>query len=245
MISGFLVSVKKDIGDIKTYYVKRILRICPVYYLVIVYNIFFWGILLNWSWPVDSSGMYWWRYFLFLSTTVPTGEGLWINVNATWTISAFMFFYLINPLTHFIKNKSAKVFAAILVVSVFIQTFYDQYVYLNAFPGPISCLPYFLIGMLARIYVEEEEKRGCCVFALFAVVIALIKGANFLVYACLIAIVILCSGQLKEGTGILTKIINWTSIHCTSFMQLYLQHFSSFMDWAGSIRQSMFSQLLY
>ena len=107
VISGFLVSVKKNVGDIKTYYVKRILRICPVYYLVIVYNIFFWGILLNWNWPVDSSGMYWWRYFLFLSTTVPTGEGLWINVNATWTISAFMFFYLINPLTHFIKNKSA------------------------------------------------------------------------------------------------------------------------------------------
>lgn len=49
VISGFLVSVKKDVGDIKTYYVKRILRICPVYYLVIVYNIFFWGILLNWN----------------------------------------------------------------------------------------------------------------------------------------------------------------------------------------------------
>ena len=234
VISGFLVSVKKDVGDIKTYYVKRILRICPVYYLVIVYNIFFWGILLNWNWPVDSSGMYWWRYFLFLSTTVPTGEGLWINVNATWTISAFMFFYLINPLTHFIKNKSAKVFAAILVVSVFIQTFYDQYVYLNAFPSPISCLPYFLIGMLARIYVdEEEEKRGCCVFALFAVVIALIKGANFLVYACLIAIVILCSGQLKEGTGILTKIINWTSDRSYTLYLIHATVFATFQQFYG------------
>ena len=30
VISGFLVSVKKDVGDIKTYYVKRILRICRV-----------------------------------------------------------------------------------------------------------------------------------------------------------------------------------------------------------------------
>lgn len=113
VISGFLVSVKKNVGDIKTYYVKRILRICPVYYLVIVYNIFFWGILLNWNWPVDSSGMYWWRYFLFLSTTVPTGEGLWINVNATWTISAFMFFY-----------KAVYVFAAVVLALVFTELVY-------------------------------------------------------------------------------------------------------------------------
>lgn len=67
-------------------------------------------------------------------------------------------------------------------------------------------------------------------FALFAVVIALIKGANFLVYACLIAIVIMCSGQLKEGTGIFTKIINWTSDRSYTLYLIHATVFATFQQ---------------
>lgn len=66
MISGFLIfkSLDKN-SDIKVFYRKRLLRIIPAYWTVIVLNILLFGIVLK-TMPVDEFHIGWLRYFFFL-----------------------------------------------------------------------------------------------------------------------------------------------------------------------------------
>ena len=71
ILSGFFMCCSSELrnGEITKYLKKRFFRVVPIYYFIIsVYVI--WGIVGFYPWPKDETGLYWIRYYFFLSTSV-------------------------------------------------------------------------------------------------------------------------------------------------------------------------------
>ena len=102
IISGYLaaygLSDKKNIS-IKKYYIKKAIRILPLYYLVIAYYFVSENILNQFVHhiPVDTAGLGWFRYLFLLNGFIDNDTYFWSNLGITWTIPIFIFFYLIAP----------------------------------------------------------------------------------------------------------------------------------------------------
>ncbi len=99
VMSGFLIFNSLDRSkSLKEYYIKRISRILPAYYAILIVGIVLWGAVLG-QMPSDTyAHMGWLRYFLCLNTWLPSDAyGYWNNLWGLWTISCFVFFYLIAP----------------------------------------------------------------------------------------------------------------------------------------------------
>lgn len=173
LISGFLIfkSLDRD-SDVKRFYRKRILRIVPVSYAVILINIIAFAFILK-SMPTDELHNGWLRYFLFLQTWLPAGSvDAWNNQSALWTTSAFAFFYLLAPLLYKLmktyKRACVVVVASIAVSTIFTLlvgrladssvSFSDSLSYLSG-KSPLAVLWVFLIGGLVFRLVSEN-KRG-------------------------------------------------------------------------------------
>lgn len=102
LISGFLACAgckrqpEWSLRSILAYYCRRLFRILPLYYAVILYNMALHGLLLR-DVPPDPDGLYWLRYFFLTNAFWPGPDNFWSNLSATWTISLFVFFYLCAP----------------------------------------------------------------------------------------------------------------------------------------------------
>lgn len=75
VMSGYLImqSVENS-RNIKEYFIKRVSRIIPAYYAIIVFAIIVWDVILG-QMPADSMlGIGWLRYFLFLNGIVPSSQ---------------------------------------------------------------------------------------------------------------------------------------------------------------------------
>jgi peptidoglycan/LPS O-acetylase OafA/YrhL len=99
VLSGFLImeSLERE-HSVRRFYRKRLLRILPEYYIILLTGMIVWDILLG-QMPKDVLHLGWFRYFLCLNTIVPSGNYYyWNDLWGLWTISCFMFFYLVAPL---------------------------------------------------------------------------------------------------------------------------------------------------
>lgn len=103
LISGFLACHSKELRpgkgwrSVLSYYCKRLFRVLPLYYAVILYNMALHCLLLR-DVPPDPEGLSWLRYFFLTNAFIPGPDNFWSNLSATWTISLFCFFYLCAPL---------------------------------------------------------------------------------------------------------------------------------------------------
>lgn len=171
LISGFLIFKSLDRNsNIKIFYKKRLLRIIPSYWVIIVLNIFIFGIVLK-TMPQDEFHIGWLRYFLFLQTFIPTSNvDAWNNLSALWTMSAFGFFYLLAPFFHKImdtyKKACAMVLASIGIGTIFTHIMcqlaeksqYAESINYLSGKSPIAVMYVFLIGGL--IYLNGKDNRG-------------------------------------------------------------------------------------
>lgn len=126
VISGYLImqSLERQ-ADLKTYFVKRAVRIIPAYYVILIFGIIVWDIWLN-QMPKDSMlHIGWLRYFLFLNTLVPSGEYYyWNDLWGLWTMSCFALFYVLAPIVKSkVKNyrQSVVMLACVIVVCYVIK----------------------------------------------------------------------------------------------------------------------------
>lgn len=172
VISGFLIFKSLEGSkSLKEYYVKRISRILPAYYAILIVGMLVWDKMLS-KMPEDTYlHMGWLRYFLCLNTWLPSDSyDFWNNIWGFWTISCFVFFYLTAP---FIK-KCINSFrgSAIFMVAMFLGTFVFSKAaeavfvkigaanpYMLAVDNPIYSLNTFSIGICAW-YAYRENKVG-------------------------------------------------------------------------------------
>ncbi len=99
LVSAFLACgtwSKRRLSDAPGYYLRRALRILPLYYGVILYQFLLHTLLLK-DVPDDPAGLSWLRYLFLTNAFLPGPDNFWSNLSATWTISLFLVFYLCVP----------------------------------------------------------------------------------------------------------------------------------------------------
>ena len=98
VMSGFLnMQSFHKAGSICEYYKKRVNRFFPQYWGGLLVVIFF-NECVKKNVPVDTTGLYWIKYFFGLNSTFISEDVFWNNLYGYWTIGAFLFFYLFTPI---------------------------------------------------------------------------------------------------------------------------------------------------
>lgn len=208
-ISGFLLFAGKR-EKMKIYYLKRAIRILPLYLLVItVYYIEYVWILKDIKF--DEYGMGWLRYFGGLNCIVPKSENeFWNNIGLTWTIFVFILFYLFAPvLRNVITSYKMAVFMQIVFVGI--QRLYG----INAVKWcwPLSFFLHFGLGVLVYCGVQFRKEKTTVVILCFGIILELVqKGDMHFVYSQIFSIITISlvnyevkNSYIKKGIESLSK----------------------------------------
>lgn len=194
ILSGYLVGFSLAKGTVKDFYIRRIIRIVPTYYLslIVIYLIDLVkvlvkgegvGNLLSSNNPLSA------RFLLFFSATnmwYPTGNyELWNNRQGIWTISVFVFFYLIAPLLmRLIKNFKQSLVVLTVMIAIryafidVIEALMRKYLTLPESAdirrfcesNPVSQLYCFMLG-ITLYYAVEESKQAIYMMIIIAIII--------------------------------------------------------------------------
>ena len=157
VISGYLLYKSFEASDgLFKYYLKRAIRILPLYYVVIFYY-FITGTFIFHDVPVDTAGLGWSRYFVFLSGFVKAEDIYWSNLGMTWTIPVFVVIYILAPVFH--KYINNYVMAWLLCI-------FSAWIRIKGLPfcanGNFMVLNYiffFSVGLIIYYTVEAEKEN--------------------------------------------------------------------------------------
>ena len=114
VLSGFLITyliLKEQEGngrlDVKAFYIRRSLRIWPLYFILLLFIFFIYPFILNkFNLPVFENPAETWKYFAFLSNfdmikIHESGKEAFMHSGVTWSIAIEEQFYFIWPLLFF------------------------------------------------------------------------------------------------------------------------------------------------
>ncbi len=194
ILSGYLALKSLDGGtNTKDYYIKRIIRIVPTYYIVLVIVYAFdvlCELIFNGKTPAETFGYYgiggirYCRYFLFLNTLIPSENGLWWNNRyAFWTMPAFALFYLMAPcLSRLLKKTEVALITAIFCMlaipyaSEWLLNLPIDNIDTIATQNPIFQIYAFILGI--AVYNSQKEHKEM-LFAAAVIVITICTGLNW------------------------------------------------------------------
>ncbi len=206
IISGFLgfYSYRYSSSCIQ-YYLKRFSRIVPLYYTIIVYNIVLYEIILrnNFVVPVDSTHLGWLRYFFFLNKIIPSKEGFWSNLSATWTIGYFVLFYLLVPVFYKIINTYNKAILFVLFCLVL------NYFWRTEWFAPITGLYYFGLGIAIFFSINESKENHLIAWACFTGIFFLLFNFNRIyIFSNIFSLLIIAVKDFKVNNSFVNKCVN-------------------------------------
>lgn len=207
LISGFLACGSRELfwkgrgKDTLAYYIRRLFRILPLYYVVVFAQILLHQVILR-DVPPDPGGLYWLRYFLLTDVVLPAPSDFWGNLGATWTIGLFVAFYLLAPLLMRIaRSAPSALFLYLAAVGL-------RYVWaglgLSAYMMLFHYLHFFLLGIWVRYLSERMSpaKGAACMAVLslgLGVGLSLLhqEGDYFMRLSWLFAVLILLTGDFS------------------------------------------------
>lgn len=246
LLSGFLIyaSLSKKTDGIWYFYKKRIVRIIPIYFTVIVINIILFDCILDVV-PDDSMRLGWLRYFLFLQTMVPSESvEYWNNISALWTMSAFALFYLVAPFLQKI-SKRGVLMCLVCIVLLYVagraaSAFYnnmhlsDEFAnslhYINN-KNAVSQLWIFAVG--GGIFVLKDSLWAKYIYFMAFAIMGLVYHNDDIVMVCCFAVIISAIGQVNfKPSDKWCKI--WNTLDEYSF-SIYLGH-TTIIELMGIIR---------
>lgn len=205
-ISGFLIANSyflygKD--DLKLFIYKRLIKILPLYYTVILYYYIVDGWILC-DVP-EKMGGGWIRYLFLLNGIVPkTGVGFWDNLGATWTIPYFIFAYICIPLIlKYIRKWSHAIilFVFSCVVSNSIDLFCG---WLKVLEG----MPYFVLGIILYFCIKEKKQRTTSMLLIvIALIYVILDKKDTCLISCFFVLLLLNTEEMRFGSNIIKKMI--------------------------------------
>lgn len=136
-----------------SFYLKRIFRLAPLFYLAFFVEAFIVYILYNHS-PDPFAAF---LSFSFLFSLVPTMQDslVW----AGWSLGIEWLFYLIYPLLIcFIRTKSIAILAWGIACYVSVQMLKIEAPYTSLYMNILNHMPFFISGILAYLLMPEMEK---------------------------------------------------------------------------------------
>ncbi len=221
IISGYLIaqSCRRYAGEQPGRYIaNRMLRILPLYYVVIFYY-FAVHVLVLRDIPSDPTGWGVLRYLFVLNSIVPpTGEYFWDNLGITWTIPFFVWMYAALPfLLRYVKTWLGSVVLLALSLKLFGNLWK-----LNGYLQILYYLPYFLEGVVIYHACREGKKGitavGTCVLALC---LYQAEGYETLFSSCFFVLLILATDGLRVETPVFLRLLDLSDRYSYT---LYLAH---------------------
>jgi peptidoglycan/LPS O-acetylase OafA/YrhL len=164
LITGILFSYKEKLTfakALKVFYIRRILRIFPIYYLYIGV------VIILFHKEISHQLILWTALFAENFYLISGGKMEWVLVHF-WSLAVEEQFYLVWPFLIFIVNrKYSKIFITIIIISSFIfsvlYTLFFKVPYVD-FMHPLSCFLALAMGALVS-YMNRYEKENLNFFA--------------------------------------------------------------------------------
>jgi len=161
VISGFLITFllikeHKVSGriNIRNFYLRRVLRIWPLYYLIMVIGIF---VLPNITSIFEFCGSYWMNLsFLNNLNAYESRNCFSTNIVIAWSVAIEEQFYLFWPIVFFIlkKKKHLIIFCILVLITSIIYTgvMYDYF-------STVGNLVYLMVGCLGAIFYSKYQVK--------------------------------------------------------------------------------------
>ncbi len=183
VLSGFLIfyvliNEKNKTGniEIKNFYKKRVARIWPVYYLIVIPSLL-WFSFYKWPLPISSAivnptfGIDLFYLFQLPNFTILFGTSVVVLVHL-WSLGAEVQFYLLCPLIIKKTKNYLRAFIIIIAVKLFLKIMvafsyrllplsYESILFLKKLELFLYKLPFeaFAIGgIVAYLFIEKKEK---------------------------------------------------------------------------------------
>ncbi len=187
-----------------SYWKKRLLRIVPLYGILICYyfvaHTFFFKDV-----PTDPYRLGWLRYIFFISDDVPAQDNFWRNLGMTWTICWFMLFYLLMPLLHRVINSLRR---ALLFCACAYMVFFLKDMLFGEWMSALKGLFFFSVGIAVYFAVKEHKENLLIFLFAWATFFFVIQGANNeLTGIVLFGILLVATGDLKLKEGSFKKTV--------------------------------------
>ena len=250
VLSGFLACHSFE-NRLKTgvYYKKRATRILPAYYVAVIGAMLFHQFVLK-DVTADIFGLGWLRYFLGLNTVVPSmNYDLWNNTYGLWTMSCFIWFYIMAPLI-FKWVRSLKSAASFFVLSfvgsiawkLIMNSIFSQMAGIESLDvltgaSPFGELYQFAIGIMVYFILKEEKAYKGIVLLSVISVFGLVLNRNTFIWCSLCGLMIIAFEnmeiQISAKAQRFVRTIGKESFH------VYLSHLLSFAV-AWSITSTVF-----
>ena len=170
VLSGFLITYlilsevkQKGSFNLKNFYLRRILRIWPLYFVLLIFAYFIYLPVLGHFSNINVTGI--WShagyYFGMLSNfdVLRDPMGDFIPVGITWSVAIEEQFYLVWPLLFFFIPS--KRYQYIFYISLFLSLAFKIYNYDKPavlYYHSLGVVPYLSIGGLAAYYSINSEK---------------------------------------------------------------------------------------
>lgn len=255
VLSGFLAGYSfSDETEIRTYYKKRMIRILPAYYVAVIGAMIFHYLVLK-DVTTDSFGLGWLRYFFGLNTVLPsTNYDLWNNTYGLWTMSCFIWFYIMVPaIFRWVKslNSALYFFIATFIVSIGwkigINSIFSRISDIESLDiltgaSPFGVLYEFSIGILVYFLLKEKKNFEGIILLSLVSICGIILGKNTFVWCALCGLMIIAFENIKINLSY--KVQKYVYVLGRESFHVYLAHLLSFnIAWIISgniIRESNF-----
>ena len=222
----------------------------PAYYVAVIGAMLFHQIILK-DVTADIFGLGWLRYFLGLNTVLPsTNYDLWNNTYGLWTMSCFIWFYIMAPFVFkWVRSlKSAAYFFGLSFVcsiawKLVMNSMFSRMVGVESLDvltgaSPFGVLYQFAIGIMAYFMLKEEKAyKGIALLSVISV-FGLILNRNTFIWCSLCGLMIIALEnmeiQISAKAQRVVQAIGKESFH------VYLSHLLSFAV-AWSIANTIFN----
>lgn len=151
----------KDITPL-TYYKRRLARIIPSYYGVVLIYFFIYLVVLGERYPVKQVGISLLKYFTLTTTFFPRNLLFWFYLGTTGTIVTIMLFYIIAPFLYKLINNFRRSLIALIVAFAvcqvwvhYLEILYAGTEYAGRHPAYFIYLCFF--GVAAYFAVKEKK----------------------------------------------------------------------------------------
>ena len=176
LISGFLacdspvLTGKLRWRETLAYYIRRLFRILPLYYALVLYQMVLHTFVLRDVAP-DPGGLYWGRYFFVTSAFIPAPNDFWGNLGATWTVGLFAVFYLCAPFLVRLAGGSVRRSLCLYLAALALRCVWVG-LGLSAWMMFFYYLHYFVLGILMKCLADRKGSAKAAIgLALLAAVL--------------------------------------------------------------------------
>lgn len=221
ILSGMLIFMSLDSrkDSIRAWYIKRLLRILPMYYFVLILYIVIYELALK-SAPTYALGPNlcgWAAYFLGFNTILAKQDTFWYNIGAVSSMSVFIWFYILAPVIKKLVTNWRRALCFIAVSYLLLRVLqHTQWLQMFA------AYYYFAIGIWVYYAISEHKEKETSVISLcILVLLILADGKGGMLYALVIGLLILNTYDINIGNAKVCAVVKFLSARTFA---IYLAH---------------------